>query len=70
MTGVVALDIDTASAKVATGMPDDEDADYAIPVWAGVLPLQSMLTKLESDDRVIDGIEPSAVVRAMQGKVI
>lgn len=70
MTGVVALDIDTASAKVAIGMPDDEDADYAIPVWAGVLPLQSMLTKLESDDRVIDGIEPSAVVRAMQGKVI
>jgi hypothetical protein len=70
MTGVVALDIDTASAKVATGMPDDEDADYAIPVWAGVLPLQSMLTELESDDRVIDGIEPSLVVRAMQGKVI
>lgn len=70
MTGVIALDIDSASAKIATGMPDDEDEDYDIPIWAGILPLESTLTTLQTDDRVLDGMEPSAVVRAMQGKIL
>lgn len=68
MTGVIELQIESASAKVASGMPDDEDEDYAIPIWAGVLPLESRFGELLSDDRLIDGVEPSSVVRAMQGK--
>ena len=70
MTGVIALSIDSASAKISSGMPDDEDEDYDIPIWAGVLPLESTLTTLRSDDRVLDGVEPSAVVRTMQGKTL
>jgi len=69
MTGVIAVDIETASAKVSTGMPDDEDEDYDIPIWAGVLPLQSLLTTLQDDDRLHDGVEPSAAVRALEGKL-
>lgn len=68
MTGVIALTIEAASAKISTGMPEDEDIDYDIPIWAGVLPVQTALTELQTDDRVLDGIEPSAVVRALQGK--
>jgi len=68
MTGVIALDIDSASAKVATGMPDDEDEDYEIPVWAGILPLRATFTTLQSDERLIEGVEPSDAVRAMEGK--
>lgn len=70
MTGVIALEIESASAKVSTGMPEDEDEDYDIPVWAGILPLKSTFTKLESDDRLQDGVEPSAAVKAMQGKTL
>ncbi|MDH3351809.1 MAG: pyridoxamine 5'-phosphate oxidase family protein [Gammaproteobacteria bacterium] len=70
MTGVIAVDIDSASAKISTGMPDDEDEDYDIPIWAGVLPLQSSFTTLQDDDRLIEGVEPSAVVRALQGKLL
>jgi len=70
MTGIIELQIETASAKVAAGMPADEDEDYAIPIWAGVLPLESRFAELLSDDRLIDGVEPSAAVRAMQGKVL
>ena len=66
MTGVIRLDIDYASAKVADGMPDDEDEDYEIPVWAGVLPLESTFTRLQSDDRVLDGVEPSATMRSLE----
>jgi len=68
MTGVIALEIESASAKVSTGMPDDEDEDYDIPVWAGILPLQSTFTTLQGDERLIDGVEPSAELRAMEGK--
>jgi len=70
MTGVIAVEINSASAKISSGMPDDEDEDYSIPIWAGVLPLESTLTTLLDDDRLIDGVEPSNVVRAMQGKTL
>jgi len=67
-TGIIALHIESASAKISTGMPEDEDADYEIPIWAGILPLKSAFTTIESDDRLIDGVEASAVVRAMENK--
>lgn len=69
-TGIIALDIESASAKVSTGLPEDENDDYAIPIWAGVLPLESRFTTLQSDNRLIEGVFPSAVVRAMEGKVL
>jgi hypothetical protein len=69
-TGVIALAIESASAKHANGMPSDEEEDYAIPIWAGVLPLVSAFTTLQPDERLVDGVEPSEVVKAMQGKVL
>jgi nitroimidazol reductase NimA-like FMN-containing flavoprotein (pyridoxamine 5'-phosphate oxidase superfamily) len=39
-TSVVSIRIDEASAKVRVGPPVDEEEDYALPVWAGILPLQ------------------------------
>ncbi len=70
MTGVIAIDIEAASAKVSNGMPEDEDEDYATPIWAGVLPVQSKLTELQPDDRLLDGVTASEAVRALQGKVL
>ena len=70
MTGVIEVAIESASAKVAAGMPGDDDDDYSIPIWAGVLPLESRFTELQSDDRLIEGVEPSSVVNAMQDKIL
>ena len=70
MTGVIAVKIEAASAKTTNGMPDDEDADYDIPIWAGVLPIENRLTSLQSDDRLIDGVQPSAAVRALENKLL
>jgi len=39
-TRVVSIKIDEASAKVRMGPVGDDPQDYALPVWAGVLPLQ------------------------------
>jgi nitroimidazol reductase NimA-like FMN-containing flavoprotein (pyridoxamine 5'-phosphate oxidase superfamily) len=38
-TAVLALPLEEVSAKVRTGDPKDEDEDYGLPVWAGILPL-------------------------------
>lgn len=70
MTGVIAVAIESASAKISAGMPSDEEEDYRIPVWAGVLPLEARFTELQTDDRVLDGVEPSNAVRAMQRRKI
>ena len=70
MTGVIAVTIDAASAKISSKMPEDEDEDYDIPIWAGVLPLESKLTELQPDDRILEGVEPSSVVRALEQKVL
>jgi hypothetical protein len=41
-TRVVSIEIDEASAKVRVGPPVDEEEDYALPVWAGILPLHEL----------------------------
>lgn len=66
MTGVMRLKIETASAKISTGMPDDEDEDYAIPIWAGVLPMTTSSGSKIDDDRLLPGVDASDVVLARQ----
>jgi nitroimidazol reductase NimA-like FMN-containing flavoprotein (pyridoxamine 5'-phosphate oxidase superfamily) len=48
-TAVVAIPIELASAKVRTGGPKDDIEDYALPVWAGVLPLAQHFLPPETD---------------------
>jgi uncharacterized protein len=41
-TTVLAVPLAEVSAKVRTGGPVDDEEDYAMPVWAGVLPLETV----------------------------
>src|SRR5271166_791991 len=41
-TTVLALPLEEVSAKIRTGGPVDDEADYTLPVWAGVLPLETV----------------------------
>jgi len=52
MTKVIALPIVEASAKVRTGPPLDDEPDYALSVWAGVLPVRSAFASLEPCPRL------------------
>lgn len=70
MTGVIAVQIQKASAKVASGMPEDEEEDYALPIWAGVLPLTAQLGKLQDDARLLPDVAPSAALRSMQDRIL
>jgi uncharacterized protein len=57
-TKVLRLPIEEASAKVRTGNPVDDEADYDLEVWAGVLPLKIVAGQPENDSRLKDGIAP------------
>ena len=55
-THIVSVPIDLASAKVRVGPPGDDEEDYALDVWAGVLPMRTVFGALEADDRLKDGV--------------
>ncbi len=49
-TTVLLLPLQEASAKIRTGDPVDDEEDYALDVWAGVIPL-----RLSAGSPVVDG---------------
>ncbi|MDQ2947073.1 MAG: pyridoxamine 5'-phosphate oxidase family protein [Acidobacteriota bacterium] len=55
-TSVLALPIEEASAKVRTGGPIDDEEDYALPLWAGVVPIQTRFGEPIKDERVPEGV--------------
>jgi nitroimidazol reductase NimA-like FMN-containing flavoprotein (pyridoxamine 5'-phosphate oxidase superfamily) len=61
-TRVLAMDLSEASAKVRSGPPVDDDEDYALDVWAGVIPLELSAGAPVADPRLADAVEPSAAV--------
>lgn len=62
-TLVLSLPLTEASAKIRTGPPSDDEADYSLSVWAGVLPLQLTSGELIPDPRLQQGIAPPAYVQ-------
>jgi nitroimidazol reductase NimA-like FMN-containing flavoprotein (pyridoxamine 5'-phosphate oxidase superfamily) len=62
-TAVVEVAIEEASAKVRTGPPVDDDEDYALPVWAGVLPLEERTLAPVADSRLGSDIPLPEYVR-------
>ncbi len=56
-TTVLELPIDEASAKIRTGPPLDDEEDYAMNVWAGVLPMQLTTGDAFADPRLPANID-------------
>jgi len=54
-TSVLEFRIEEASAKVRIGGPVDDEEDYALPVWAGVLPLSLSAQPAQADQRLVPG---------------
>jgi uncharacterized protein len=66
-TGVLRLSLERASAKVRSGPPVDDEEDYDLPVWAGVLPVTTSIGQPEPDPRLTPGIETPQNVRDLAG---
>lgn len=59
-TAALAITIDSASAKVRTGPPGDDEEDYDLPVWAGLLPSRFVFEKPIADPLMRMELEVSA----------
>ncbi len=56
-TTVLRMPIETFSAKVRSGDPEDKEADYALDVWAGVVAFRTVADAPVADARLRAGIE-------------
>ena len=57
LTKVLEFSIDEASSKVRSGPPLDDEADYGLAVWAGVLPLVMKSESPMPDKQLVNGAE-------------
>ncbi len=62
-TLVLAIPLDEVSAKVRVGPPVDDEEDYGLPVWAGVVPIDTRLGQPIADSRVLPGVQPLQLSR-------
>jgi hypothetical protein len=67
-TTVLALPLEEVSAKVRTGPPLDDEEDYPLPIWAGVLPLELTPGAPLPDDRLPKEIPVPEYVRSYARK--
>lgn len=64
-TAVLRVSLDQASTKVREGEPIDDEEDYGLPIWAGVVPIRTVLDAAVPDGRVQDGVSVPANVVAL-----
>jgi nitroimidazol reductase NimA-like FMN-containing flavoprotein (pyridoxamine 5'-phosphate oxidase superfamily) len=62
-TDVLEIPLLEASAKLRTGGPNDDEEDYALPIWAGVVPLALTPSRPVPDERLATGISTPSYVR-------
>ncbi len=71
-TAVVKLRMESASAKIRTGDPVDDEADRSLPVWSGVLPIRSNMgdpiSDTNSESLVVPGYLESYTSRYNQSE--
>ena len=56
VTSVFALPIEEASAKVRNSRVVDDEEDYKLPIWAGILPIQMQVKEPIADPRNLEGV--------------
>ncbi|MDP6663535.1 MAG: pyridoxamine 5'-phosphate oxidase family protein [SAR202 cluster bacterium] len=62
-TTVLSMPIDEASVKLRTGGPIDDDEDYELPIWAGVIPVAQTAGEFAPDERNLPGVDVPDHVR-------
>ena len=68
-TNVLAMPLAEASAKARTGPPVDDEDDYALAVWAGVVPVGLTTSEPQPDARLEPGVALPTHVRALRDRL-
>jgi len=64
-TQVLRVSLEHSSAKVSVGEPVDEESDYELPIWAGVVPIRTVFDAPVADGRVLEGVAVPANVASL-----
>lgn len=67
-TSVLCLPLTEGSVKIRTGPPIDEEADYDLPYWAGVIPMHLATGPAEPDPLLRPGVELPPYLPAANGE--
>jgi nitroimidazol reductase NimA-like FMN-containing flavoprotein (pyridoxamine 5'-phosphate oxidase superfamily) len=67
-TAVIALSLEEASVKTRSGGPKDDEEDYDLDFWAGVLPITEVVGPAWADPRLKPGISVPAHIAGLQTK--
>ena len=54
-TTILWMELEEVSAKIRTGQPVDDEEDYGLPIWAGVLPVGTSVGAPQPDPRLDPG---------------
>jgi nitroimidazol reductase NimA-like FMN-containing flavoprotein (pyridoxamine 5'-phosphate oxidase superfamily) len=68
-TTVLEFSIEEASSKVRSGPPLDDESDYGLKVWAGVLPLEMKSRRPIPDDKLVAGVALPDYVRCYDARL-
>ena len=68
-TTVLEFLIEEASSKVRNGPPLDDESDYGLPVWAGVLPLEIKSRPPIPDNKLVEGVTLPDYVRRYDARL-
>jgi len=55
-TKLLSMDIEDASAKVRIGQPVDDQEDYDLPIWAGVINFKTVVTDIVPDPKNLSSV--------------
>jgi uncharacterized protein len=69
-TAVIALSLGEASVKIRSGGPKDEDEDYELDHWAGVLPITLAVGDAEPDPLLRDGMDVPAHIASLERRPV
>jgi uncharacterized protein len=69
-TAVIALSLDEASVKIRSGGPKDDDEDYELDYWAGVLPITLTVGAAQPDSKLADGIGVPSHIASLERRQV
>lgn len=55
-TALMRMPIEEGAAKIRSGAPKDDEEDYALPIWAGVVPIAMELKLPQPDPANLEGV--------------
>ena len=65
-TTILSLPIDEGSSKIRTGGAVDDEEDYELPIWAGVIPVSYSIGEVVPDERNLPGVAMPDHVKALK----